>query len=81
MVNSFSREHKRLKYSYVLFAVLTSLALLLLLLAAGQSEWRRLQQKFSADTSVVSQFVREKMLQNETLLLALSTYFSGTQSP
>lgn len=81
MVNSFSREHKRLKYSYVLFALLTSLALLLLLLAAGQSEWRRLQQKFSADTSVVSQFVREKMLQNETLLLALSTYFSGTQSP
>ncbi|UXD88808.1 GGDEF domain-containing protein [Thalassolituus hydrocarboniclasticus] len=81
MVNTFTREHKRLKYSYMLFAALTALALLLLLLAAGQSEWRRLQQEFSADTLVVSQFVREKMLQNETLLLALSTYFSGTQQP
>ncbi len=81
MVDSFSHTQKRLQYSYTLFAALIVLALLLLLLVAGQNEWRRLQQQFSADAEVVSQFVREKMLQNKTLLLALSTHFSGTQQP
>lgn len=65
---------------HILYALLTAMTLLGLF-AAFAFSWfwnmQRIQTQFAAETHMVSQYVREKMAQNETLLVGLSTYFKG----
>lgn len=73
---------KRLKRSRlkILYGLLTAITLLGLI-AAFVMSWfwniQKLESQFVAQSQVISQYVREKMAQNETLLVGLSTYFKG----
>lgn len=73
---------KRLKRSRlkILYGLLTAITLLGLM-AAFVMSWfwniQKLESQFVAQSHVISQYVREKMAQNETLLVGLSTYFKG----
>jgi len=72
----------RLKRSrlQILYGLLTAMTVLGLVAAFALSWFwniQKIERQFSAESQVISQYVREKMAQNETLLVGLSTYFKG----
>lgn len=70
----------RLTLLYGLLALATVVGLCTALLMSWLWNLQNLQHELDAESYVISQYVREKMSQNETLLVGLFTYFKDKQS-
>lgn len=79
MFHSKSKK-SRLPVLYGLLTVMTLLGLVMSLVLASSWNMQSLKHEFDSESYVISQYVREKMAQNETLLVGLFTYFKGKDS-
>ena len=79
MFHSKSKK-SRLPVLYGLLTVMTLLGLVMSLVLAWSWNMQSLKHEFDSESYVISQYVREKMAQNETLLVGLFTYFKGKDS-
>ncbi|WP_419811894.1 diguanylate cyclase domain-containing protein [Bacterioplanoides sp.] len=79
MFHSKSKK-SRLPVLYGLLTIMTLLGLVTSLILAWSWNMQSLKHEFDSESYVISQYVREKMAQNETLLVGLFTYFKGKDS-